>query len=66
MFPGQPILAHWGMPDPAAVEGDESVKRAAFVSALTLISRRMDLLLALRPKSSSGWSLRPRYRLSVR
>lgn len=48
VFPGQPILAHWGMPDPAAVEGDEATKRAAFVDALTLISRRVDLLLALR------------------
>ena len=47
VFPGQPILSHWGMPDPAAVEGDEATKRAAFVDALTLISRRVDLLLAL-------------------
>jgi protein-tyrosine-phosphatase len=47
IFPGQPILSHWGMPDPAAVEGDASVKRAAFLDALTLISRRIDLLLAV-------------------
>jgi arsenate reductase len=47
VFPGQPILAHWGMPDPAAVVGDEAARRAAFVDALTLISRRVDLLLAL-------------------
>ena len=47
MFPGQPVLSHWGMPDPAAVEGDEAAKRAAFVDALTLIGRRIDLLLAL-------------------
>jgi arsenate reductase len=47
VFPGQPILSHWGMPDPAAVEGDDSAKRAAFLDALTLISRRIDLLLAL-------------------
>ncbi|MEZ0332631.1 MAG: arsenate reductase ArsC [Gemmatimonadales bacterium] len=47
VFPGQPILSHWGMPDPAAVEGDDAAKRAAFVDALTLISRRIDLLLAL-------------------
>jgi arsenate reductase (thioredoxin) len=47
VFPGQPILSHWGMPDPAAVEGDEAAKRAAFLDALTLISRRIDLLLAL-------------------
>ena len=47
VFPGQPILAHWGMPDPAAAPGDEAARRAAFVAALTLISRRIDLLLAL-------------------
>jgi arsenate reductase (thioredoxin) len=47
VFPGQPVLAHWGMPDPAAVEGDEAIKQAAFVDALTLISRRVDLLLSL-------------------
>jgi arsenate reductase (thioredoxin) len=47
VFPGHPILAHWGMADPAAVEGDEALKRAAFVDAMTLISRRVDLLLAL-------------------
>jgi arsenate reductase len=47
VFPGQPILSHWSMPDPAVVDGDEATKRAAFVEALTLISRRIDLLLAL-------------------
>ena len=47
VFPGQPILSHWGMPDPAAVEGDDEEKRRAFREALTLISRRIDLLLVL-------------------
>jgi arsenate reductase (thioredoxin) len=47
VFPGQPVVAHWGMSDPAAVGGDEAVKRAAFFDALTLINRRIDLLLAL-------------------
>jgi arsenate reductase len=47
IFPGQPVLAHWGMPDPAEVEGDEAVKRAAFRDAFLLIARRIDLLLAL-------------------
>jgi arsenate reductase len=47
IFPGQPMLAHWGMPDPAEVEGDEARKRAAFRDAFVLISRRIDLLLAL-------------------
>lgn len=44
---GQPILSHWGMPDPAGVEGDDEEKRHAFREALTLISRRIDLLLVL-------------------
>jgi len=47
IFPGQPVLAHWGMPDPAEVEGDETMKRAAFRVAFLLIARRIDLLLAL-------------------
>jgi arsenate reductase len=47
VFPGQPILAHWGMPDPADVAGDETAKRIAFTDAMTLISRRIDLLLEL-------------------
>jgi arsenate reductase len=46
-FPGQPALAHWGMEDPAAVEGDDETKRRAFREALQLISRRIDLMLAL-------------------
>jgi arsenate reductase len=50
IFPGQPVLAHWGMPDPASVEGNDQAKRAAFLEALTLISRRIDLLLALPVK----------------
>jgi arsenate reductase len=47
VFPGQPIVAHWGMPDPAAAEGDAAVRRAAFEHALIVISRRIDLLFAL-------------------
>lgn len=47
IFPGQPVVAHWGMPDPAAVEGADSEKRRAFDDALLTISRRLDLLLAL-------------------
>lgn len=47
VFPGQPILSHWGMPDPAAVEGSDEEKLRAFREALTLISRRIDLLLVL-------------------
>lgn len=47
IFPGRPALAHWGMPDPAEVEGPEERKLEAFRETLTLLSRRLDLLLAL-------------------
>jgi arsenate reductase len=46
-FPGQPMLAHWGMPDPAEVEGSDEAKRAAFRDTFVTLSRRIDLLLAL-------------------
>ena len=46
IFPGQPILAHWGMPDPAEVVGDEAAQRKAFEAAFLSLSRRIDLLLA--------------------
>ena len=47
IFPGQPVLAHWGMPDPAEAVGDDDAKRAAFRDAFLLLSRRIDLLVAL-------------------
>jgi arsenate reductase len=47
IFPGQPVVAHWGMPDPAAVEGTGREKQRAFDDALLTISRRLDLFLAL-------------------
>ena len=46
IFPGQPMLAHWGMPDPAAVEGDEALRRSAFRETFRLISQHIDQLLA--------------------
>jgi protein-tyrosine-phosphatase len=47
IFPGQPVLAHWGMEDPAEVTGTAEEKARAFDGALRLIARRIDLLLAL-------------------
>ena len=47
VFPGQPVLAHWGIPDPADVTGGEDAKRRAFRDAYVVIGRRLDLMLAL-------------------
>ena len=46
LWPGHPVSAHWGVPDPAAVEGTDAQKRQAFRDALTALSRRIDLFLA--------------------
>src|SRR5512143_276009 len=47
IFPGQPVMAHWGMPDPAEVEGDDETRLRAFRETYTVLNRRIDLLLAL-------------------
>lgn len=47
IWPGQPISAHWGVPDPAMVEGSEEQRRAAFRDAYRTLRRRVELLLAL-------------------
>jgi len=47
IFPGTPVLAHWGMQDPAEVEGTDEEKRRAFHQAFVLLSRRIDLFLAI-------------------
>jgi arsenate reductase len=47
VWPGQPVTAHWGVEDPAAVTGDDDVKRRAFLRAFTTLKRRIELFLAL-------------------
>lgn len=47
IFPGQPVFAHWGMPDPAEVPGDDAKIREAFRLTTLLLARRIDLLLSL-------------------
>lgn len=50
-WPGQPMTAHWGLPDPAAVEGADEVKQRAFMETAVALKRRIELMLAL-PMSS--------------
>jgi arsenate reductase (thioredoxin) len=47
VWPGQPMTAHWGIPDPAAVQGTpESIQRA-FLEAFVMLDRRINLFLSL-------------------
>lgn len=46
-WPGSPMTAHWGFPDPAKVEGDDETKRAAFAKTAQAIAHRLRLFLAL-------------------
>jgi arsenate reductase (thioredoxin) len=47
IWPGHPMTAHWGVPDPAAVEGTEEEKKRAFSDALFILKRRIDLFASL-------------------
>ena len=47
IWPGQPIVAHWGSPDPAAVEGTEAEKYRAFKEVAFQINRRLQLFTSL-------------------
>lgn len=47
VFPGQPILAHWGVPDPALATGTDPENLQQFKEAAMLIGRRSDLFCAL-------------------
>ena len=51
MWPGQPITAHWGIPDPAAVDGTDDQKRRAFDDAFRILERRISLFLSLPIRS---------------
>ncbi len=48
VWPGQPITAHWGVPDPAAASGTEIDRRAAFREAFRLLENRVRLFASLR------------------
>jgi arsenate reductase len=47
IWPGQPMTAHWGIEDPAAVTGTDLEKEAAFVTAFRYLKNRIDAFAAL-------------------
>lgn len=48
VWPGQPITAHWGIPDPAAADGSEAERMLAFRTAFRMLERRIGLFLTIR------------------
>lgn len=47
VWPGQPMTAHWGVPDPAAVDGTTAQVEKAFLDAFMILERRISLFLSL-------------------
>jgi arsenate reductase len=47
VWPGQPMTAHWGVPDPGHVEGSDAMKQQAFLDVAIMLKRRIELLMAL-------------------
>ena len=47
VWPGQLVTAHWGVDDPARVEGTDATRRQAFLRAYTVLSSRINLFLNL-------------------
>jgi protein-tyrosine-phosphatase len=60
VWPGQPMTAHWGLPDPAAIEGSEAAIEAAFRDAMRVLQRRIELFANLPVKSLDRMSLKKR------
>jgi arsenate reductase len=59
-WPGQPMTAHWGVPDPAAVEGTEEQVRRAFHDAFFMLDRRISLFLNLPLASLDNLAIKKR------
>jgi protein-tyrosine-phosphatase len=62
VWPGQPMTAHWGVPDPAAVDGTDEDKRRAFVAAYTVLHRRISLFASLPLAKLESLALREKVR----
>jgi arsenate reductase (thioredoxin) len=59
-WPGQPMTAHWGVPDPAEANGTDDEKRKAFRDAFMLLKRRIDLFACLPIDKLSRLALQER------
>ncbi|GIK79209.1 MAG: arsenate reductase ArsC [Pseudorhodoplanes sp.] len=60
VWPGQPMTAHWGIPDPAAATGTEAEIRLAFAEAFRMLSNRISIFVSLPLSSLDNLSLQKR------
>ena len=60
IWPGQPMSAHWGLPDPAAVEGSDSEKALAFADTYRMLNARISIFTSLPLASLDTLSLQRR------
>jgi protein-tyrosine-phosphatase len=60
MWPGQPMTAHWGIPDPAAATGNEAEVRLAFADALRMLTNRINIFVSLPLQSLDQLTLQKR------
>lgn len=58
VWPGEPVTAHWGLPDPAAVEGSDAEKRVAFLDTYKALSRRIEAFVNLPMDSLDRLAMR--------
>ena len=57
VWPGQPMTAHWGFPDPAAVTGSDAVRHAAFADTYRMLNNRTSIFTSLPMRSLDKLSL---------
>ena len=62
VWPGQPMTAHWGVPDPSLAEGTEIERRLAFADTLRMLSQRISIFMSLPFRSLDQMSLQNRLR----
>lgn len=60
IWPGQPMTAHWGLPDPAAVEGSEAEQRLAFADTYRMLRNRIGIFVSLPIKALDDMALQKR------
>ena len=57
-WPGNPITAHWGFPDPSQVQGTDMEKRAAFNEVMNGLKKRLDILASMPLEKLDSMSLK--------